>query len=184
MRLSFKRCDDVTHSLLVMWWDCPSTKCATSLTSCWSQKWDCLSQSVQCHSQTVSHRKEHHETTFHKMCNVTHILFIIRKDLMTLQFTKCAMSLTGCWSYVGKDVMGLPFIKCALSLTFCWVIIEKDVMGLPFIKCALSLTFKSCSLQEKMWWYHCLLLKLGVAMPSQQRRTLHYKCNTYRVWCI
>ncbi len=28
------------------------------------------------------------------------------------------------------------------------------------------------------------VLKLGVAIPSQQRRTLHSQCNTYRVWCI
>ncbi len=85
-----KRCDqnhetafykmwNVTYILVVMWWDC-------------------LSQVVQCHSLAISHRKRGDETAFHKMWNVTHSLLVIGKDGIRLPFTKCAMSLTRCWS--------------------------------------------------------------------------------------
>ena len=98
---------NVTHSLLVIGKRC-------------DESWNCLSQNVQCHSHAVGHRKicdklsftkcamsltpywyrkRCEETAFHKMCNVTHFLFIIGKDVMRLPFTKFAMPLTGCWSY-------------------------------------------------------------------------------------
>ena len=48
-----KRCDEVL----------PLTKCAMSLTCCWSYE-------------------RYDETAFHKMCSVTHILFSIGKDVM------------------------------------------------------------------------------------------------------
>ena len=50
------------------------------------------------HSQAVGHRKRCDETALHKMCNVTHLLLVMGKDVMRLPFTKCAMSLTCCWS--------------------------------------------------------------------------------------
>ncbi len=41
------------------------------------------------------------ETPFEKMCNDTYkLLLVIRKDIMRLSFTTCAMSLTVCWSQV------------------------------------------------------------------------------------
>jgi len=52
---------------------------AEVLTSCWS-------------------RKKCDEAAFHKMWNVTHSLLVTGKDVMRLPFTKCAMSLTSCWS--------------------------------------------------------------------------------------
>ena len=58
----------------------PFTKYAMSLTNCGS--WG----------------KVTGETSFHKMCNVTHKLLVIGKDVMRLPFTNCAMSLTCCWS--------------------------------------------------------------------------------------
>ena len=106
-----KRCDEtalhkmclVTHSLLVIAKDAmrpwlPFKKCAMSLTTCWSWEkmwWDCLLQNVQCHPPPVDHEKRCDETAFHKMYNVTHILLVI---VTWLPFTKCAMSLTDCWS--------------------------------------------------------------------------------------
>ena len=84
-----KRCDEialhqmcnVTHRLLVMGGDVMR-----------------LPFTVQGHSLAVGHRKGCGETVFHKMCNVTHFLLVIGKDVMRLSLTKCAISLTGCWS--------------------------------------------------------------------------------------
>ena len=125
MRLPFTKCAMLLTcywSSGMMWWDSlsqnvqyhslavghrkdlmrlPFRRCAMSLTSCWSLEkiwWDCCSQNVQCHSLAVGHRKRSDETTFHKRCYVTHCLLVIGEDLMRLPFTKCAMSLTGCWS--------------------------------------------------------------------------------------
>ncbi len=164
---------DITHFLLfiveeVIW--LPFTKCAMSLTSYKSleKMWrDCISQNVQYHSQAISHRKQCHETGFHKMCDVTHWLLVIGKDMMRSSFTKCAISdsLAICHS---KDAMRLPFTKCVISLTSCekmcqwWVsclsqmfnvthsllVIGKAVIS--FTKCAMSLT--SCWSQGKMGW--------------------------------
>ena len=50
------------------------------------------------YSQTVGQRKRCCETAIHKVCNVTHFLLAIGKDVMRLPFIKCAMSLTSCWS--------------------------------------------------------------------------------------
>ena len=120
---AFHKMSNVTHFLLVIGKDVmrlPYTRCWMSLTRCWSQEemwWDCLSQNVQCHSLAVGCRKRCDETAFPKMCNVTHFLLVIGKDVMRLPFTKCAMSLTSCCHR--KDVMRLPFTKCAMSLTSC-----------------------------------------------------------------
>ena len=139
--LPFTKCVNVTHFLLEKMW------------------WDCHSQNVQYHSHTVGHGKRCDETALHKMCNATHSLLVIGKDLMRLfsqimqchshpvdhnrkrfDETKCAMSLTPCWSWekmwwdcltqnvqyhslpVGhrKDVMRLPFRKCAMLPTSWW----------------------------------------------------------------
>ena len=100
--IAFHKMCNVTHFLFtgkyVM--RLPLTKCATSLTSCWSYEkmwWNCLSQNVQCHSLSVGHGKRCDETGFHKMCNVTHNLFVIGKDVIRLPFTKCTVSPTFCW---------------------------------------------------------------------------------------
>ena len=85
----------------------------------------CHCQNLQCHSQAVGW-KRCDETTFHKMCNITHILLVIGEDMMRLPSTRWAIYLTCCWSE------------------------EKDVMRLPLPKCAMSLT--CCRSYEKMWW--------------------------------
>jgi len=141
---------NVTHSLLVIWKDVmrlPFTKCAMSLTRCWSKEeiwWDYLWQNVQCHSLAFGHRKRCDEAAFHKMCNVTHSLLVIGTDGMKL-FTNvhchsqamghrkicdetsfqqiCNVTHFLSWWYVGKYVMSLlrlPFTKCVMSLTSCW----------------------------------------------------------------
>ena len=85
-----KRCDDsafhkmcnITHKLLVIGKDVMRLPFTI----------------VQCHSLAVGGRKRCDETGFHKMYNVTHLLLVIGTDVMRLSFTKCAMSLTSCWS--------------------------------------------------------------------------------------
>jgi hypothetical protein len=100
------------HSLAVghmeMWWDFLTfRKCAIWLTYCWSSQkmwWDYLSQNMHCYSQTVGHRKICDETALHKtLCNVTHSLLPIGKDVMRLPFTKivkfnCSLAVTNSWS--------------------------------------------------------------------------------------
>ena len=72
------------------------------------------------------------ELPFTKIYIVTYLLLVgIEKDVMRLpHFTKCAMSLTNCWSYVWKDVMRLPLRKCAI--THLLLVIGKDMVRLPF----------------------------------------------------
>ena len=71
-----KICKDPTHFLLVIGKDMmklPSTK-------------------YECHSHPVDHRKRCNETASHKICNATHKLMVIGKDVIRLlPFTKCAM---------------------------------------------------------------------------------------------
>ena len=75
---------------------------------------------VPCHSHAVGHRKRCDETALQKMCNVTHSLLVIGKEVMRrLPFTKMCND-THMLLVIGKDVMGLPFTKCAMSLTCCW----------------------------------------------------------------
>ena len=61
---------------------------------------------VQCHSQTVGNMKRCDGIAFHKMCNVTHSLLVI-----------------------GRDVMKLPFMKC-VNVTHSLLVIVKDLMRL------------------------------------------------------
>ncbi len=49
--------------------------------------WDCLSQNVQSHSLPVGYRKRCDETALHKMCNVTHFLLFMGRDVMRLPST-------------------------------------------------------------------------------------------------
>ena len=42
---------------------------------------------MQCHSLADGKKKGCDETAFHKMCNVTHKLLVIGKDVMRLPFT-------------------------------------------------------------------------------------------------
>ena len=111
-RVPFKKCP-MSHSLLVIGKDvmrppvgtkhaisltscghgkgCDDTdfhKCAISLTSYLSKEKVCISRNVPCHSLPVCHRKWCDKTTFHKICNVTHFLLVIGKDVMTPPFTK------------------------------------------------------------------------------------------------
>jgi len=82
---------NVTHCfLLAIWKDAMRmtfTKCALSLTPCWSQEkkwWDCLSKNVQCHSLAANHKKDVMRLPFSKIYNVTHSLLVIGKDVMRL----------------------------------------------------------------------------------------------------
>ena len=59
--------------------------------------WDCIPHNVKCYSHPVGHRKGCDETALQKMCNVTHNLLVIGRDVIILPFTKSAMSLTPCW---------------------------------------------------------------------------------------
>ena len=89
---------------------------------------------MECHSQTVGHRKRCDQTAFHKMCNLTHSLLAIGKDVMRLPFTKCSITHplvircdeTACHKICnvthqllveGKDMVRLPFKKCTILLT-------------------------------------------------------------------
>ena len=45
-------------------------------------------KNVQCHSHSVGPKKRCAQTAFHRMCNVSHSLFVIRKDVMRLPFTQ------------------------------------------------------------------------------------------------
>ena len=102
----FHKMCNVTYCLLVIGkdiWDCLSqnVQCHSLPVGHRKRCDDCLSQNVQHHSLAVgSHRKRCGETVivFHKTCNVTHLLLVIGKYVIRLPFTKCAMSLTSCWS--------------------------------------------------------------------------------------
>ena len=164
--------------------------------------WNCFSQHVQSHSHSVGHRNRCHNTAFHNMCNLTHILFVIENDVIRLPFTKCAISLTSCWSWekVWWDCLSQNVQSHSLSVghrkrcdetTFqrmCNVIFThkllaitgKYVMRLPYIKCAMPLT--SCWSQEKMWWdclsqnvqYHSLAVG---HRKSCDETAFHNMCN-------
>ena len=95
---------------------------------------------MQCHSHAVGDRKRCDDSAFHKMCNITHKLLVIVKDVMRLPFTnvQCHSHAVGdrkgcdettfhkmctvahSLLVIGKDVMRLPFTKCAMLLTPCW----------------------------------------------------------------
>jgi len=100
------------------------TKCAMSLTSCWSYIGKGvmrLSQKVQCHSLAIGHRKRCDETAFHKMWNVTHLLWVMGKKCDETAFHKmCNVIVTNNLLVIEKDVMRLLSTKCAMSLTTCW----------------------------------------------------------------
>ena len=64
---------------------------------------NCLSQNVECHSLAVGHRKRCDQTAFHKMCNVTHLLLVIRKDVITAFHKMC--NVTHLLLFIGKDVI-------------------------------------------------------------------------------
>ena len=122
--------------------------------------WDCLSHNVQCHSLPVGHRKRCNETAFHKMCNVTHKLLVIGKDVMRLPFTNYKLcNATYLLLVIGKDTMSLAqIVQChslavgqrkrcnetafhiMCNVTHKLLVIGKDAMRLSFIKCAMSLT--------------------------------------------
>ena len=120
----------------------PFTKCAMSLTDCWSQKRcdeTALYKNLQSHSLAIGHRKRCDGTVFHKMCNIAHLLLVIGNTLMRLPFTnvqchslpvgyrkRCheptahkMCNVTHKLLVMGKYVMRLPFTKCAMSLTCC-----------------------------------------------------------------
>ncbi len=148
---------NVTHNLLVIRKDdirLPLTTCAISLTACLSYAnmwWDSLSQNVQCHHSlaVVIGKDVISLTGFHQICNVTHNLLVIGKDVIRLPFTKCAMSLTFCWSWIidvmtqicnitysllviAKDVMRICIFHKICNITDSLLVREKDVMRLPF----------------------------------------------------
>src|SRR6266550_933732 len=99
------------------------------------------------------------------MCNVTHSLLVVGKDVMRLPFTKCAMSLTTCLSWE----TGLPSTKCAMSLTNC-CIVGQYIMRLPFTKCAMSLThcdMKRCD--ESAFCKMCNVTDLLLVIVGEER---------------
>ena len=116
--------------------------------------WDFLSQNVQCHSLADDHGKRCHETTFHTMCNITHSLLIMVKDVMRLPFTKCARSLTSCWSLENMrwDCPGHNMWNDTHKL---WVI-ERNVMRLPFTECQCALNVTHFLWSSKKMWLDCL----------------------------
>ena len=175
----------VTHLLLVIGTDVmrlPFTGCAMSLTNCWSWEkmwWDCLAQNVQCHSlavihsqkcdetafykcatchsHAVSHRKRCDETALPKMCNATHLLLFIAKDMMRLTFTNVQ-----CHSHTvnhKKRCDETAFHKM-MSLTPCW---RCDETG--FYK--MSNVTHSLLVMENMWW-DCLPQKSSNVLTSCQ----------------
>ena len=148
---------NVTHKLLVKGQDV--------------QWWDKLSQNLQCHSQAVGHRKRCCDAAFHRMCNVTHSLFIIRKMWWDCHSQIC--NFTNFLLVIGKDVMRLSFTKCAVLLTTCWLYEKSDetdfckmcnathlqmVVGKDVITDKTSFpkmcnaTLTSWWSWEKMWW--------------------------------
>ena len=138
-----------------------------SLTPCWSVKrYDETGVHIMCN---VTHHllvKGKDVLRLLKMCNATHILFARGKDVMRMPFTKCAMSLTSCWSVKrcdetsvhmmcnvthllfvkGKDVMSPKMWNATYKL----LVIRKKMWWMPFTKCAISHTH--CWSEEKMWW--------------------------------
>src|SRR6266576_2994373 len=107
---------------------------------------------LQCHSQAVGQGKRGDDSAFDKICNVTHSLLVIQKDVMRLPFTnvqshsqtvghkkRCdevtvihkMYNVTHSLLVIGKDLMRLPAIKCAMSLTSYWSWGPKDLMRLP-----------------------------------------------------
>ena len=79
------------------------------------------------------------------MCNVTHILLVIGKNVLGLPFTILAMSLTFCWSYKRSNETAFHKMcnvahrlliiieRCYAEMAFCNVthfllVIGKDVM--------------------------------------------------------
>ena len=115
--------------------------------------WDCLTQNVQCHSLAVGHRMRLPFTkcpmlltsywSYQKMwwdCltqmfNVSHLLLVIEKDVMTLPFTWFAMSLTCCWSWHKCDENS--FHKMCQHDTHFLFVIEK--MGQDKMWCETAL---------------------------------------------
>ena len=93
-----------THKLLVIGEyliRLPFTECAMLLTAYCSQGkmwWDCCSQNVWCHLLSVNHEKRCNGTPFHKMCNITHSLLVIRKDgwgCLSLENVQCHSQAVG-----------------------------------------------------------------------------------------
>ena len=102
--------------------------------------WDSLAQKVQCNSLAVGHRKRSDKIAFHKMCNVTHLLLVIRINVMRLASAECHSQTVGhrkrlcdevtsfhkiCNAIhlllaIGNDEMRLSYTECAMSLTNCW----------------------------------------------------------------
>ena len=127
------------------------------------------------------------ETAFHNvMCNVTHTLFVIGKDVITLKMWNAKHWLL----VIGKDVIRLlsQDVQWCHSLGYRSL---KDVMGMPFIKHAMSLT--GCCSQETMWSDHLsqtcnvthLLLvieKMWWDCPSQNVQC-HSLSVSHRKWC-
>src|SRR6266576_310353 len=97
-----------------------------------------LHKNIQCHSQTFGHRQRCDETAFCKMCNVTHLLLAIGKDVMNHETALQCHSLLA----VGhrKRCDGTAFHKMC-NVTHLLLVIGKDMMRPPFTKCAMSLTF-------------------------------------------
>ena len=84
---------------------------------------------MQCCSQAVGHRKQCDEIAFHKMCNVTHLLLVIGKDVVRLPFQKMC-TITHCLLVIGKDEMRLLFTNMC-NVAYLLLVKGKDM---PFTK--------------------------------------------------
>ena len=136
----------------------PFIKSAMSLTGYWSLIGEgdgtVFHKLMQCHSLAVGHRKKCDiRLPFTKLCNVTHLLLVIGKDVMRVPYlsqnVQCHPPPVGrklkdvmrlgvqCHSLaVGHSEVRLK--KCAILLTCCWS--WQAVMRLPSTKCTMSLT--------------------------------------------
>jgi hypothetical protein len=115
------QCHSQTVGIEKTWQNCLSqnVQCYLLLAS---QRHSCdrTAQNVQCYSHTVGHRWRCDETALHKMCDVTHSLLVIWKNVMKLtSWNVQGYSLTvvhrkKCeWDHLSQNV------QCAI-LTDCW----------------------------------------------------------------
>ena len=122
------------------------------------------SQNVQHHSQTVDHRRICDKAVLHKICNVTHKLLVIEKDLMRLTFQmKCSDSQTSRIGHrIGHDETAFHKMyninslsvanwkmcyETACNVTYSLWVIGMCVIKLHFKQCAMS--FTCCGSQQK-----------------------------------
>ena len=86
-----------------------------------------------CCSLAVGHRKRCDEIAFHKSCNIKAHNLLVRGKVMRLPFTKCAMSLTSCWSWKMWWECLSQNVQCYPPTVIC---VYDTYIRLSFTKCA------------------------------------------------